>query len=190
MIIKNKNKKNIKKIMIFVAAALAFILIAGAILEKLHIINLFNSPTSQQNASEKQNSTKIDNNPATNEQINNGNDTKTGSSSDTPPVPTVIKGSDKKTVQLTISAANQNNQSLQIRVMIGAIESSGQCNLLLTNGTATVKKTAGAQSQATTSTCMGFDIPLSELSGGTWSITVDYSSDKLIGTVSQDVVIK
>ena len=181
-----KNKKNTKKIIISVAIALSFIIISVAILEKLHIIDIIKSPSSQQNDTVKQNSTKIDNNQATEEQIKNGNGTKTGSNSDSPSEPTIIEGSDKKNVQLTISAVNQINQLLQIRIIVGAIESGGQCSLILTNGDNTIKKTVGVQSQATTSTCMGFDIPLSELSSGTWSITVSYSSDNLTGVVNQD----
>lgn len=192
MIIKNKNKKNIKKVVILLAlATLLVTLISGIILEKLHIINLFNSTTSQQTTPEPLNSTKIDTNPATNEQINNGNTTKTSPKSDTPQQPTVTDGNTKKAVSLTISSVNQNGSTLQIRVLVGADENTGTCTLTLSSaGRSTVTETAGTQALASTSTCKGFDVPTSELSIGTWHALISYESPDLTGTVSQDVVIK
>ena len=189
MIIKNK-KNNTKRIAGFTVAVLFFIVVSVAILEKLHFINIFNNQSPQQNTTQKRNSTKINNDPATNEQIKNGNDIKSSSGSDTPLEPAVVEGSDKKKVQLIISAANQINNLLQIRVIIGAIENNGQCNLSLTKGVTTIKKMSNIQPQASTSTCKGFDVPISELSSGTWLITINYSSDKLTGTVNQDIVLR
>jgi flagellar basal body-associated protein FliL len=133
----------------------------------------------------------VNNKPATTEQQQAGAKTKSSSNSDTTPAPTTIPGSDKKNVQVAITAANQNGPTLQIRTLISTVDNTGTCTVALTSsGKATVTKTAGVQALASTSTCQGFDIPVSELSNGTWSILVQYSSTSLTGSVTQDVVIK
>lgn len=133
----------------------------------------------------------VNNKPATTEQQQAGSKAKSSSNSDTTPAPTTIPGSDKKNVQLTITSANQNGSDLQIGVLISAVENTGVCTLTLTSaGETTVTKTANTQALASTSTCQGFDVPVSELSAGTWHILIDYSSSTLIGSASQDKVIK
>jgi hypothetical protein len=116
---------------------------------------------------------------------------KSSSNSDITPAPTTIPGSDKKDVQVTITSANQNESTLQIRALIGAVEDTGVCTLTLTStGKTPVTKTANVQALASTSTCQGFDMPVSELSTGTWHLHIEYSSSALIGSASQDIVIK
>ena len=132
----------------------------------------------------------IDYSPATTEQQQSGSQVKSSGSSDTPPAPTTIPGSDKKNVQIIITSANQNGTILQIRSQIGAVEDTGTCTLLLTStGQTDITKTANAQALANTSTCQGFDVPTSELSNGLWHISISYSSSTLTGTATQDVTI-
>lgn len=189
--IKNTELKS-KKVKIIIATIVTILLllvIAIIYIYQFHG-NVFGWKASQDTSND--NSTNIiDYGPATDEQIQAGNDMKSGSSSDTPSSPTPITGSDKKNVQLTITAASQNNPFLQIRVLIGAVESTGTCTLTLVNtDNPTITKTASTQALASTSTCKGFDVPISELSIGKWNITINYSSDALIGSVTQDIVIK
>lgn len=137
------------------------------------------------------NADNIDYDPATKEQQDAGNTIKSSGSGDIPPTPTVIPGSDKKNVQLTITSANQNESNLQIRALISAVENDGVCTLTLSSaGETTVSKTAGIQAMATVSTCKGFDIPVPELAVGKWHILVEYSSETLTGSSAQDVIIK
>lgn len=159
----------------------------------LTYIYIFNGPIfdwkARQDSIQENNS--IDFGPATKEQIDAGNQVKSSSSSDTPTEPTIIPGSDKKSVQVSITAANQNDSTLQIRTLIGAVENTGLCTITLTSeGKTTVIKTAIAQALARTSTCQGFDIPVSEISIGTWHVLVEYNSDTLTGSATQDIVIK
>ena len=137
------------------------------------------------------NSNNVDYEPATIEQKQAGSQVKTGSNSDTPSAPTVIQGSNKKSVQMTITAVNQNGSTLQIRSLISAVENTGVCTLTLTSADKpTVTKTANSQALASTSTCQGFDISTSELSAGTWHAVIEYSSASLTGSTAQDIVIK
>lgn len=132
--------------------------------------------------------------PATTEQQKAGSKAKSGSSSDTPPAPTQIPGSDKKNVQVTITAptgATQNGSVLQIRVLIGAVENTGTCTLVLTRaGQSSVTKTAGTQALSSSSTCQGFDVPTSELSAGTWQALITYESSTLTGTATRSITVQ
>ena len=132
----------------------------------------------------------IDYNPATPEQQKAGDQTKSGSN-DTLITPSASTGSDKKDVQVTITAADQNGSTLQIRTLVNAVENTGTCTLTITStGRPTVTETANIQSLANTSTCQGFDIPISELSVGTWNILVGFSSDTLTGSATMNKVIR
>lgn len=155
-----------------------------------------NQNTTKQNSSNGLN--VIDYGSSTNDQQKNGEAIKgaakgSGSTggSDQTPTPTVIQGSTKKNVQLLISAANQNGAILQVRTLISAVENTGVCTLSLSKeGQTTVTKTAGSQALSSNSTCLGFDIPISELSIGVWQLTIEYSSSNLVGSVTKNISIQ
>lgn len=110
------------------------------------------------------------------------------SGSDQPPSPTPSSDG-KSVVDVVITAANQNSSLLQIRVDIATL-SSGVCTLTLSkSGHADITKTAATQSLSNTSTCQGFDIPVSELSPGEWTIKVQYESPSLTGTTTHKIRI-
>lgn len=184
MITKNKHKFP-KKI---IATSLVVLLIASVLI-CVYIFkdNLLGWKTSQ-NLTQGDNT--INYGPATQEQQKAGNQTKSGSS-DVPPTPTNIPGSDKKNVQITITSASQNGSSLHIGTLIGAIEDTGTCTLTLTStGQPTIIKTSTTQALASSSTCQGFDIPISDLPIGTWHILIEFSSSTLTGSATIDKVIK
>ncbi|MCX6728195.1 MAG: hypothetical protein NTV39_00275 [Candidatus Saccharibacteria bacterium] len=186
-----QKKKFPKKIIVIVAIAIVLVLIAGA----LTYVYAFNGSILGWNKAQNtsNNSGNINYGPATTEQQQAGAKTKSGSNSDTPPTPTTVPGSNKKNVQVAITSANPNspNGPLQIRAQISAVDDTGVCTLTLTSsGKTTVTKTANTQPLASISTCKGFDVPLSELSVGTWSAQIQYSSSTLSGSTSQDIVIK
>ena len=73
-----------------------------------------------------------------------------------------------------ITAASVSSGVLQIRTNIDGVHSQGSCSLKLTmDDKATITKSADIQPLPQSSTCMGFDIPTSELQSGTWQITID-----------------
>ena len=111
------------------------------------------------------------------------------SGSDTPAAPTP-QPNGKSTVSVTITSANQNGSTLQLRALIAANDSTGVCTLILTKGADTVTRKANTQSLPSTSTCQGFDVPTSELSSGTWMATIQYESNTLTGTGSQAITVK
>jgi flagellar basal body-associated protein FliL len=106
------------------------------------------------------------------------NQGKPNSSDDTPDTTT------SDTLSVGFSAVNQNDNKLQVRIMVQEVPSSGTCTLTLTNGSQTVTKTASVYPTAAISTCQGFDVPVSELSSGAWSVTVDVVSGTKNGRVT------
>jgi len=181
----------------FVIAAAIVSLLAVATLTYVYALNgnLFgwnNNNTS----SNDQTATNLD--KPTKEQIKAGNDiknqnaNKNNSNSDTPPTPVSQSGSNKENVEIIITAKNQDQGSgvLQVRAQISAVVSTGQCTLTMSKAGQTVTKTAGIQGLASTSTCKGFDIPVSELSPGLWQSTLTYENDALTGSASEVITIQ
>lgn len=97
---------------------------------------------------------------------------------------------EKDTLVASITAANQGDSTFQVRTLIESVDTSGTCSLTATKGTKKITKSSGIQALASSSTCKGFDIPLSELSNGEWklSITINASSKK--ATLTKVIEIK
>ena len=77
-----------------------------------------------------------------------------------------------------------SNGKLILRVNINQYLSTGICNLTLTSGSNTIIKTANIVAVASTSTCEGFDVPVSELSSGAWQISINIQSGDKTGTIT------
>ncbi len=187
MKVSHHKQKNTKKYIII--GIVAIILISSPFIYVYAFNgNLFGWKSNQKTNNPTQDVNNINYNPATKDQQDAGSQTKTGSS-DTPTAPTVVPGSDKKEVQLIITSTNQTSTILQIRTQINTTDTTGTCTLTIT-GQKTIVKTAGVQAFASVSTCQGFDIPLSELSAGSWHASIDYSSATLHGSIAKDIVVK
>lgn len=91
---------------------------------------------------------------------------------------------------VSISATNKTDSLLQIRVVIDTLVSSGTCTIVLKNNTS-VQRMVDTTPLASTSTCKGFDIPLSDLSAGQWTytVTVKDSQESRTGTATGTVSI-
>ena len=77
-----------------------------------------------------------------------------------------------------------SNGKLILRVNINQYLSTGICNLTLTSGSNTITKTVNIVAVASTSTCEGFDVPVSELSSGAWQISINIQSGDKTGTIT------
>lgn len=135
------------------------------------------------------------------DELKNGSDTKQQTvdsdenknqpGSDPAPNPQPIENSEKKSVHAEITAANQDESLLHVRILIQAIASSGTCTLTMTGPQDKIYTgTAAVQPLPSSSTCKGFDIPLNNLSPGAWNIKVDFNNDELTASTSKDVTIK
>ncbi len=174
-----------------VALIVVIILIAGAGLVYLAVAKKwFFAPAHQQKDGKS-----INYNPPTNEQKNatgsskNGTDESQGS--DQSPTPTQPTSGGKASIGMTITAANQTNDTLLIRTLIQTISSNGTCTLSMVgpDGKA-YAATAGVQANPSTSTCQGFNVPMSALAPGSWHITIDFEDSSTKTTASKDVTLQ
>lgn len=139
---------------------------------------------------------------------NNGSDTTSSEEEPIPNTPTTIpdtKGGEQFTdpelsddegtpapnlTSMQITALNQTDDTLQIRTLIQAIWSTGSCELTLSNGASVVERRVDVQALPSSSTCKGFDIPLTELSGGEWSVNITATRDSDTATASIKVTVQ
>jgi len=127
----------------------------------------------------------------TNDQIKAGQDIKSNSVNSSPKTEPTKGASGKNIVDMTATSfSNKDNGMLRIQTIIQVIETSGSCTLTLAKaGQPTVTRTVDTQALASSSTCKGFDIPLSELSSGTWGLSISYESAASVSTFSKSVQI-
>lgn len=122
--------------------------------------------------------------------INTEDSSKPNSSgSDQPPAP-VSQPNGKSKVDIAITTADQYGSTLRVRSDISTVTSSGTCTLTLTKSSQTVTKTAGVQALPSSTTCQGFDVPTSELSPGTWQLTLHFESNELVADTTKAVTIQ
>lgn len=191
MKIKSSVKKDRKKIITISAIAVFALALIGTV--ALAYINM-NTDDSKTPA----NTNTVDYNEASDDQVTTGQDIKknsvssdkgTGSGSDQP-VSSGETQNGKTVIGVVTSAQNVNDGVLQLRFRIDSKVSNGICTLTLSKGSATVTRTVSTfPSGGQYSTCQGFDIDISDLATGTWSLKLTVESPTIIGTASGEVTI-
>lgn len=177
-----------KRLRIISLSIIAFILLS---VSGLYIYSTYIQNQKESNAGNINRNNEPNLKPATQEQKNAGNQIKSNNPSDTPPKPVDLPDSDKKSVQMSITAINQTDSLLQTRTLISAVDSNGTCKIIISNNSnITIEETAEVQSQASVSTCKGFDIPISKLSKGLWNIKIDYASDNYTSSTTKEYTIE
>ena len=180
-----------KKVIIPVVVALLFIacLVAYAAITKkgpfagsqTTTTNLNNPSTEQIKAGNTVKQTTIE---------NSDKGTTTGSDPLPSPTPPATPG-DKPTVGMEITAANQDGGLLRVRALIQTLSSSGNCKLAMTGpGGKIYAANASVQAVASSTTCQGFDIPVSSLGSGNWKINLTFSNDSYTASASRTVTIQ
>lgn len=98
--------------------------------------------------------------------------------------------SNSGTLDVTLTAVNQNGATVQIRSLISQII-TGTCTLTVSRGDITKTYNANTQADASSSTCKGFDVPVSDLQPGNWSIKLAVSSaDNKKGETTTSLEVK
>lgn len=122
--------------------------------------------------------------------INNNTASKPGSSGTDRASDPVAQDSGKSRVDSFLASKNQNGNILHLGFSIGAVTNSGTCVLVLQKNDVTLpQKTTDVQALAGSSTCKGFDIPVSQLSAGTWQILMHFENDSIESDVAGSVVV-
>lgn len=118
----------------------------------------------------------------------NGDNSQTGSDPALPPKE--ITDSSNKSVNVAITAANIEGSTLRIRTLIQYVTSTGNCTLTLTGPQQKIySATANVQALPSSSTCRGFDVPLSDISSGEWKIELNFVDNNIIGSSSSKALI-
>ena len=83
------------------------------------------------------------------------------------------------------------DDALVIRSTINTSIDSGTCDLILTHTLSgkKVTKESAVIANPSSSTCEGFDVPLSELSSGTWNIVIKIDSRDVKGNLEDTITI-
>lgn len=132
--------------------------------------------------------------PASNDEKNAGTQIK--SSAVTPNATKTTPSNDAnpntKAIGVSFSATSQDTNVYHIRLLIDQVVGAGTCSLSMTSTTNGQDYTATANIQAgpSSSTCEGFDIPLSKLGAGNWSATVSVISGNATGSATKEITIK
>lgn len=88
-----------------------------------------------------------------------------------------------------ITTSRVSGDQLIIRVSIDQYLSSGTCKIKLNSGSNSYSEQVAIVSAASTSTCEGFNIPLSKLSSGSWNFEIKLFSDSKEGIITGEVEI-
>lgn len=92
-------------------------------------------------------------------------------------------------VTMTISSANQVEQTYQIRTIIEVLDNEGLCVLTLEkSGQEPITQEVGTQILGSYSVCKGFDVPISEK--GEWQLGITYKGSAGQGSVKQSIGVK
>lgn len=105
------------------------------------------------------------------------------------PSPIPSGGGSLLSVGMEVTAANQNGDTLYIRTLIQTVTSSGTCTLIM-SGPGSYATNSGVQALPSTSTCTGFNVPISSLSAGTWTISVSFTNGVVRASTSKEVSVQ
>lgn len=178
---KIQKKQNNKKPLIITLSILVILITSITIFV---IINPMHNSSLEQNGINSESSNGAPTYPTNNPedpQITGDSDSKPGLSNPSAP--------SNETLSIVIPYKNVEGSNLKITAEIDGVLSTGTCTLTLKNNSVTIEKTASVTTYASSSTCQGFSVPVSELPSGTWSISLQVISGDKSGTVTAEVSI-
>ena len=179
-IIKSNYKAIERKPLLIIGLILLMLLVAFIVAKLLASINA-NKIDNQTNQGE----TVLDSNSTDQEEIADSNSPTT-----TDKTPIQYEGENPNNLgELTgiISYSDVINNSLAIRITIDQFLNDGICELTLNSGSQNIVKTSNIVANPSSSSCEGFDIPLTELSSGHWNIKVTFSSNNKTGEATGEI---
>jgi hypothetical protein len=149
--------------------------------------NQNNSPTTAAESSQSRDS----DNTNTNYSAPTDNELETGNSIKEDAVNPKSESNDDTVTnnQIQVTAYNTGN-TIQIRSTISSNIPEGTCTLSLKKGSSNISiEAVGIQALSGYSTCKGWDVPISKLSSGTWSVKVSATYQSKLMSGEAQVVI-
>lgn len=94
-------------------------------------------------------------------------------------------------IVMDITAATKTpDDVVMIRTLIQKNTNSGNCILSMTGpNNSSYTETVAVQATASTATCQGFNIPMSKLSSGDWTITINFKDDANTATATKKITL-
>lgn len=180
-----KKQSNLARFIYF-GAIVALVLVFGTvILEKTRITNFYNKPVvASETAVRPANSieyTPAD--PTDNDEINQKKADGTLGASNSAPAGAPIN------VVLTAAGQDAAGGPVVIKALLTDV-TSGTCDVTLTQNEVTKSYSASVISAGNYYTCDGFEIPLEDLSVGSWNLVATITSAERTGTASQKVEVQ
>lgn len=134
-------------------------------------------PVRKKESTTEMDSQKTDYSPPSQQEIDAGKEQKNA---------TVEGGNNSSTLAANFSALNKTSSSIQVRILIEGV-TTGTCTLIMQRNDTKVERVASIQPLASSSTCQGFDIPLTDLAPGSWNLTVTIKADTKSKTLTRTV---
>ena len=93
-------------------------------------------------------------------------------------------------MSITAATVDKSTATLYVRSLIQTISSNGTCTLSMRHSSGRIySNSAGSQAGPSTSSCKGFNVPLSQLTPGKWTITIRYEDATVTGAAEGEVTI-
>lgn len=183
---KNKHKKIIQISLIILVLTAAYLLITWQLRVFPFKDTNLHSNVNSEPKTQSYNQETIENVPSTDH--NNSN---TEAEKD---LPTQYEGENpniSETLTGSINYKSVIDNKLVVRVTINQLLSSGSCTLRLARSSdqKIVTKQAAIIPNPSSATCEGFDVPVSELGSGQWSIEINITSSDRTGTLKEEVTL-
>jgi len=177
--------KKRNRMLVFIISAIIFL----AVLITCYFILNNNHKQTPLTPQKTPSTSETDDNPKTTEPSTDNNvDTKPNAPLN--PKPAEDSNGDERSAGVSVSRTSQSNSLFSIGTLIDVVTNEGSCTLTMTKGSAVVTKTASVQAGPSSSTCAGFDIPLAELSSGTWTLNIVFENSEYKGKTSEQVTVK
>lgn len=184
---KLKQKKSHKKLAIILS--IIIVLAAGGSAVAYQVVQKNNDSETSKSSHKKKNSKKSTTENLTNDSSKTPTDESNKSTTNTDPqAPTTTNPGNSKTVVSVVTSANVSDGVVYIRGGINnVVDADGSCYAQLKGPSGqSIRKNTTLLQNASTSDCKTIQIPTSELSSGTWTYTLNYSSSNQEGISSEN----
>lgn len=130
---------------------------------------------------QKESDNNINYSPPTEQEVKNSQDGKKNSQD--PPSNEGGSAASQKSAHIALSYVDFSNKRLEIRAFTtSVIEGNGKCTATVTSGQKSITRTSSAFIDATSTICEPIYIDQSDLTSGTWKVTVTYASKEYSGS--------
>lgn len=109
---------------------------------------------------------------------------------DQPASPNNTKSGGKTAVNVLLtSTAITNSKVVASGFITNAVDNGGRCTFVFKRGGQTIKRVSTTETNPTSTTCITVQVESSSFTSGTWSVYIEYESDRYKGISNQKEVL-